>query len=86
MSYLNPINNKIVVQTITLEIKTESGLILPEHESQTLMGKVKNNGKCSQIQNHDTVIFNKYSGVNITIDSEDYLILDEKDVLAIVRE
>jgi chaperonin GroES len=51
-------------------------------------GKLDDNGKRTpvSVKSGDKVLFAKYAGTEIKIDDEDYLILAEKDILAVVSE
>ncbi len=86
---LRPIGKRALVKPVEQEEKTTSGIVLP----QTAKGKPQTakvirigdleNGKVSE---GDLVVFAKYSGTEITLDDEDYLILDSDDLLGIVEE
>jgi len=76
--------------------KTASGLYLPDtakekpQEGKVVAvgeGKITEEGKKipMQVKVGDTIIYGKYSGTEVKIDGKEYLILSEKDVLAIVK-
>ena len=95
---LRPLGDKIVVKPIEEEEKTQSGIFLPETaKEKPQQGEVIavgpgrwNNDKGERIpldvKVGDRVIFAKYSGTEVKLDGEKYLIMSESDVLAIVEK
>lgn len=95
---IRPLADRVVIKPQEREEKTKGGLFLPDTASKekpqqgTVMavgeGRLDDNGKrvALSLKAGDTVLFAKYAGTEIKIDDEDYLILAEKDVLAIVQE
>ena len=95
---IRPLADRVVIKPQEREEKTKAGLFLPDTASKekpqqgTVMavgeGRLDDNGKRVplSLQAGDTVLFAKYAGTDIKIDDVDYLILAEKDVLAIVQE
>ncbi len=95
---LRPLGDKIVVKPIEEEEKTPSGIFLPETaKEKPQQGEVIavgpgrwNNDKGERIpldvKVGDRVIFAKYSGTEVKLDGEKYLIMSESDVLAIVEK
>ena len=86
---LRPIGERALVRPEEQEEKTASGIVLPEtakDKPQTAriiaIGDLENGG----VSEGDLVVFAKYSGTAITLDGEDYLILDADDLLGIVEE
>ena len=90
-----PLNDKILVERVEAEEKTAGGIVLPDSAKEKPKqgkvlelgdGKALDNGKRSafQVKKGDTVLFSAYSGSEITIDSKEYLIMTEDDVLAVV--
>lgn len=71
------------------EQKTESGIVLPEtaNEDRPQIGEVKAVGESEKIKVKvgDDVIFAKYSGTEVKIDKQEYLILKSEDILAVVE-
>ena len=93
---LKPLGDRIVIKTLDAEGKTKSGLVLPDtakekpQEGKVLAvgtGRLLDDGavKALEVKNGDRVLYGKYSGTEVTIEGEDYLILREEDVLAIVH-
>lgn len=93
---IRPINDKLVVKRLEAEEKTKGGILLPDSakekpkEGRVIAvgeGKLLDNGNRAalQVKEDDRVIFSSYAGTEIKISGEDYLILDESDVLAVVE-
>ena len=97
MSKLNlrPLNDKIVVKRLEAEEKTKGGIFLPDNaKEKPREGKVmalgdgtllKDGGRANfQVKKNDVVIFSSYAGTEIKVEGQEYLIMSEDDVLAIV--
>jgi chaperonin GroES len=90
-----PLNDKIVVKRLEAEEKTTGGILLPDSAKEKPKqgkvlslgeGKRLDNGKRApfQVKEGDTVLFTSYAGSEVTVDGEEYLIMTEEDVLAVV--
>lgn len=95
MVNIKPLGDRVVVKVLQGEEKTKSGIVLPDtakekpQEGEVLAvgtGKLLENGTRvpMEVQVGDRVIFSKYAGTEIKIEGEEYLILSERDVLAVV--
>jgi chaperonin GroES len=94
---LQPLEDRIVVRPGESEETTASGLVIPDTaQEKPQQGEVvaAGPGKRSEqtgdvipldVNVGDTVVYSKYGGTEITIDGEDLLILNGRDVLAIVK-
>lgn len=94
---IRPLADRVVIKPQAKEEKTKSGLFLPDTASKEKPqeglvvavgeGKLDDNGKRVPVavQVGDRVLFAKYAGTEIKLDDEDYLILAEKDILAVVQ-
>ena len=91
-----PLNDKIVVKRLEAEEKTAGGIVLPDSAKEKPKqgrvlslgeGKRLDNGKRApfQIKDGDRVLFTSYAGNEVTIDGEEYLIMTEDDILAVVE-
>jgi chaperonin GroES len=91
-----PLNDKIVVKRLEAEEKTAGGIVLPdtakEKPKQGIVrslgdGKLLESGKRAQFQvkEGDRVLFTSYAGNEVTLDGEEYLIMTEDDILAVVE-
>lgn len=93
---LKPLGDRIVVKTLEPEDKTKSGLVLPDTAKEKPQeGKVVSVGsgrllddgtvKALEVRTGDRILYGKYAGTEVELSGEDYLILREDDVLAIVQ-
>ncbi len=93
---IRPLNDKIVVKRLEAETKTKGGIVLPDTAKEKPKegvvvslgtGKLLENGSRAQFQvkEKDRVIFSSYAGTEVKVDGEDYLVLSEDDVLAVVE-
>ena len=91
-----PLNDKIVVKRLEAEEKTAGGIVLPDTAKEKPRqgkvisvgeGKLLDNGKRAsfQVKEGDRVLFTSYAGNEVTIDGEEYLIMTEDDILAILE-
>ncbi len=92
---LKPLGDRVVVKAAVAEEKTLGGIILPdtakEKPSQGEVvavgaGKLKNDGERSsmELKVGDKVLYGKYAGTEITYEGEEYLIMNENDIMAIL--
>ena len=95
-SKLAPLGDRIIVKPLDAEEKTKSGLVLPDtakekpQEGKVIAvgtGKLLEDGtvKKLEVRSGDRVLYGKYAGTEVTLNEEDYLILREDDVLAVVQ-
>ena len=93
---VRPLHDRILVKRIESEAKTKGGIIIPdtakEKPQEGLViaagpGRVNEDGKVTplDVKKGDKVLFGKYSGSEITLDSEEHLIIREEDVLAVLE-
>lgn len=94
---LKPLGDRIVVQAAPQEEKTKGGLVLPETVKEKPVegivvavgeGKILENGQRQplDVKENDKVIYSKYSGTEVKLDGQEYLILSERDVLAVITK
>ena len=94
---LRPLGDRLVVKVVAEEEMTRGGIILPDsakekpQQAEVLAagpGRVLDNGKRQAIETKvgDHILFPKYSGTEIKVEGEEYLILRESDVLGIVKK
>jgi chaperonin GroES len=93
---LRPLADRVVIKPLEREEMTKSGIVLPDtakEKPQEGLVEAVGNGRFNEqsgqrvpldVQVGDRVIYAKYAGSEVKIDEEDYLILSEKDILAIV--
>lgn len=93
---LRPLNDKIVVQRLEAEAKTKGGIVLPDAAKEKPKegvvvamgsGRLLESGERAgfQVSEKDRVLFSAYAGTEVKVDGEEYLIMNEDDVLAVVE-
>jgi chaperonin GroES len=93
---LRPLQDRILVQRVEEENTTKGGIIIPDTaKEKPAEGKVKavGNGKLGddgkrvalEIKVGNRILFGKYSGTEVKIDGEEYLIMREDDVLGVIE-
>ena len=93
---LKPLGDKVIVEVLGSQDKSKGGLYLPDsaqekpQEAKVLAvgsGKFLPNGKVvpSDLKVGDTVLFGKYSGNEVKVDGKELLIINQDDVLAIIK-
>ncbi|HEY0128539.1 MAG TPA: co-chaperone GroES [Rubrobacteraceae bacterium] len=86
---LKPIGERALVKPVEQEEKTASGIVLPEtakEKPQTAKIKAIGDLEDGKVNEDDLVVFARYSGTEISLEDEDFLILDTDDLLGIVEE
>ena len=93
---LRPLQDRILVQRVKEEEKTKGGIIIPDTAKEKPIegrviaagkGKLSEKGKriALEVKKGDRILFGKYSGNEIKIEGEEYLIMREDDVLGIIE-
>ncbi len=93
---VRPLHDRILVQRIEGDAKTAGGIIIPDTAKEkpqqgrvvaTGPGKVGDNGKrqALDVKAGDRILFGKYSGSEVELDSEEHLIMREEDILAVLE-
>jgi chaperonin GroES len=95
MAGIKPLGDRVVVKPQPAEEKTASGLFIPDTAKEkpqkgTILavgpGRIENGNKIDMtVKEGDTVLYGKYSGTEIELDSNDVLIMRESDILGIVN-
>ena len=94
---LKPLHDRIIVEAAEAESKSAGGIILPDSAQEKPQkgkvlavgpGKMLDTGKLApmDVKVGETVLYGKYSGTEVTVENEDYVILRSEDILAIVTE
>jgi chaperonin GroES len=94
---LKPLDDRIVIKQSEAEEKSAGGILLPDTAKEKPQigkvvavgpGKILDNGKRGKmsVSKKDEVIYAKYSGSDVEIDGEKYVILRESDVLGVVEK
>lgn len=94
---VRPLGNRVLVQRLEAEDKTKGGIVLPEtakekpKEGKVISagkGKIADDGKLIplSVKEGDKILFQSYAGTDIKIEGEEYMILSEDDILAIIEK
>ena len=92
---VQPLGDRVLIKPSEEKERTKGGIVLPDtakekpHEGKVIAageGKKNEDGKliALSLKVGDKVLYGKYSGTEITVDEEDYLIMREEDVVAII--
>ncbi|MBD3251275.1 co-chaperone GroES [Candidatus Uhrbacteria bacterium] len=97
MSSLRPLGDRLIVKPSTKEEKTASGIILPDtadkerpEQGEVIAagpGRLLDNGNLApmHVKVGDKVVFKKYSPDEVKVDDEEFLVISEADVLAVIE-
>jgi len=92
---MKPLADRVIIKPAPAEEKTKGGIILPHTAKENPVigeevavgpGKVTDDGKkipC-EVKVGDKVLYGKYSGTEVTVEGEEYLIMREADIFAVV--
>jgi chaperonin GroES len=94
---IKPLGERVVVKTLESEERTKSGIVLPDTAKEKPQmgkvlavgsGKVLDNGQKIplEVRAGDKVLFAKYAGTEVKLDGEEYMVLKENDILAVIPE
>ena len=92
---MKPLADRVIVRAAAAEEKTKSGIIIPDTAKEKPQrgevvavgeGKTADSGTIikPQVTVGDQVLYGKYAGTEITVDGEDYLIMKESDIFAVL--
>jgi chaperonin GroES len=92
---VKPLADRVIVRALEAEEKTAGGIIIPDNAKEKPQkgeiiavgpGKISDSGQKidMSVKKGDKVLYGKYSGTEVTIDGQEYLIMRESDVLAII--
>ena len=86
---LKPLHKNVILQKekVAKEVKTSSGIILTENNKQepSYAHVVAIGEECeTPIKVNDKVVYKAYSGTNVKLDEEEYIIIEDKDILAVL--
>jgi len=94
---IKPLADRVVVEPIEEEVTTKGGIVLPDTAKEKPQrgkvvavgsGKLLDNGERVplEVKEGDIVVFAKYGGTEIEIEGNEYIILSERDLLAVVEK
>ena len=95
VSTVNPLGDRVFVKVSASEEKTAGGILLPDTAKEkpqigeivaTGPGKRNDDGsrQSMEVKIGDKVLYSKYAGTDIKLSSDEYVLLSEKDILAVV--
>jgi chaperonin GroES len=93
---IRPLADKVLIKRLEAEAKTKGGIVLPDSAKEKPRrgkvisvgdGKLLDDGSRSKIQVSvgDVVLFASYGGTEIKVDGEEFLIMDESDIMAVLK-
>ena len=91
-----PLHDRVLIEVLASEEKTSGGIIIPDTAKEKPQqgkviaagkGKLKDDGSVTplDVQAGDTVLFGKYSGQEIKLDGEEFLIMREDEILGVIE-
>ena len=92
---IRPLGDRVVIQPLEALGKSKGGIVLPDTAQEKPQegkivavgkGKVTEEGKVlpMEVKVGDKILYGKYSGTEVTVDNEEYVVLHESDILGIV--
>lgn len=96
MAKVHPLNDRVLVKRLEPEEKKKGGIIIPDtakekpQEGKVIEvgpGKFGDNGAriATTVKKGDKILFGKYSGTEVKIDDDEYIIMREDDILAVLN-
>ena len=88
---LNPLSDRVVLKQLEAEEKTKSGIILADsakeepQEAEVIAVGPGTKDVTMQVKAGQKVVYSKYAGTNVKLDDEEYIIVKQDDILAIVE-
>ena len=93
---VRPLHDRILVRRMAEEEKTAGGLFIPDTAKEkpqrgeiiaTGKGRVTEDGKILplEVKSGDRILFGKYSGTELKLDGQDYLMMREEDILGVLN-
>ncbi len=95
-SKIQPLGDRVLVEPLEAEDKTSGGIIIPDTAKEKQQrgkviavgkGRVNEEGKVTplEVKANDVVLFGRYSGSEIKVGPNDYIIIKEDDILGIIK-
>lgn len=87
---LRPLGDRVILQHCKAEEKTQSGIILPDSAKEKPQEAIviavgTGDGTEMQVKEGDKVIYSKYSGTEVKLEDEEFIIVSQKDIIAVIK-
>ena len=93
---VRPLQDRVLVERLEEETKTASGIIIPDnHAEKPTQGKIVSVGpgyrltdgtvRSLDVKEGDKILFGKYSGTEVKVEGQEYLIMKEDDILGVLH-
>jgi len=93
---IKPLGDKVIVKRVEAEEKTAGGIVLPDSAKEKPKrgvvlavgnGRLLDDGSRSamQVKKDNEVLFTSYAGTEIKVNGEEYMIMDESDILGVIE-
>ncbi len=93
---IRPLHDRVLVEPLDAEEKTAGGIIIPDTAKEKPMeGKIVAVGKGSRndegkvtaldVKKGDRILYGKWSGTEVKVDGDDYLIMKESDIMGVIE-
>jgi len=93
---VRPLHDRLIVKRLEEEEKTKGGIIIPDTAKEKPIegkviaageGRINKDGKKipMEVKKGDRILFAKYAGIEVKMDGEEYLMMKEDDVLAVIE-
>jgi chaperonin GroES len=93
---IRPLHDRVVIKRVEEERKSPGGIVIPDSATEKpIRGKVVAIGKGKILENgqvrpldvkvNDVVLFGKYSGTEVKIDGQEYVIMREEDIMGVIE-
>ena len=93
---IRPLNDKVIVKRLDAEEKTAGGIVLPDSAQEKPKrgvikavgnGRMLDTGERStmQVKRNQEVLFTSYAGTEVKVGGDEYLIMDESDILGVIE-
>jgi chaperonin GroES len=94
---IRPLHDRVIIQRLEAETRSAGGIVIPDSAAEKpIRGKVVAVGKGKILENGnvraldikvgDHILFGKYSGTEVKVDGEEYLVMREEDVMAVIEK
>jgi chaperonin GroES len=91
---LRPLHDRVIVKRLEAETKTAGGIVIPDSATEKPIkgeviavgnGKILEDGKVRplDVKVGDKILFGKYSGTEVKLDGQEYVVMREEDIMAI---